>query len=170
MYVALRMFYSFCVRLCTDFAHVGQILRTYTDYLLCKLCGFCVRIRIFVSVERLCVRIRLIIFSDVQWRLSRGIQYWGLFDLLLSVRMLVIYWKYWWYNIKGTVEFIFRASCLLLLDRLEDPIFMVPSSYFSNNLLMIHRPILTRSFLVDLDRAIYLYRWSNITVHYAALW
>ena len=34
----------------------------------------------------------------------------------------------------------------------------------------VHRPILPRRFLVDLNRAIYLFRWSNTAMHYAAMW
>ena len=60
-------------------------------------------------------------------------------------------------------------SCSLLLYRLEDPIFMVPLSYLSEDMLAIHRLILPRFFLVDIDRAIYVSRWSNITVHCASL-
>ena len=75
IYAALRMFYGFCVCLCTlfayiyifclclctSFAHVVRILRTYTAYLLRKLCSFCVRIRLFVSVER------ILIFWKSRW-------------------------------------------------------------------------------------------------------
>ena len=38
--------------------------------------------------------------------------------------------------------------------------------FLSDNLIAIHRPILPGRFLVDIDKAIYLSRWSNITVHY----
>ena len=144
MYAALRMFCGFCVRLCTyfayvygscirlckDSAHIVRLLRTYTAYLLCKLCVFCVCIQIFMRVERLCVHIRLI-FCDVRCGPSWRICYSGFFALLLSVQTLVICLKSQGSNLEASVKFFFRASCSLLLDRLEDPILRVPSISFS---------------------------------------
>ena len=97
MYAALHMFYGFCVCLCTAFAHVLRLLSTYMDYLLRKLCGFFVRIRIFVHVEWLCVRIQVILcnfWCGPSWGIRyRGIRSWGFFDLLLSVWTLAIHWN-----------------------------------------------------------------------------
>ena len=180
-----------------------RLLRTYTTFayvcvrLLHMLCGFCVPIRNFVRVERLCIRIRLIC-CDFWCRPHDSLKFsmirsWGFFDLLLSMWTLVICCKsgrsdlegpfiyfsaravcYCWTISRiaflGSVKFFFCASCSLWLDRLKDPILRVPSSSFSENLLAIHRQLLPQRFRVDLDRAIYTSRWSNITVHYIALW
>ena len=98
--------YGFCLRLCKDFAHVVLILHMYTTNLLHKLCRFCVRIHIFVRVERLCVHIRLI-FCDVTCVTSQGIRSSGFFYL----------------------------DCLCerswFIDSLKDPLLRVPSSSFS---------------------------------------
>ena len=39
--------YGFCVRLCKAFLHVVGYFCMYTDYLLSKMCGFCVDIQLF---------------------------------------------------------------------------------------------------------------------------
>ena len=51
MYAAFHMVYGFCIHLCTAFAHIVRLLCMYTAYILRKLCGFCVRIRIFCSLS-----------------------------------------------------------------------------------------------------------------------
>ena len=153
--------YGFCVRLCIDFAHFVQLMFcascvsfAYVYKFLCTLSGFCIRILIFVRVERILVSLN---------------SWWS------NLEGSLMCWKYRWSNLKGSLISwksrwsIFRASCSLLLDCLEDPIFMVPLKSLSGYLLAIYRPILPRFFLVNIDRAIYLSRWSNSIVHYAAL-
>ena len=62
--------------------------------------------------------------------------------MLLSVRKLVMIGSSGGSDLYGFVEFFLPASCLLLLNRLKDPIFMVSLSYLSENLHAIHCPIL----------------------------
>ena len=93
----------------------------------------------------------LLFLCDHLWRLNR------LDDLIfrvppgsLSNDLYVIIGYSGWYNLHGSVDFIIQESAR---DSTSDIIL----DYF---LL----------FLADLDRAIHLSRWSNITVHYDALW
>ena len=60
MFTFFTYVYGFCIRLCMDFSHIVQLLHTYTAYILRKLCGFCVHIRILCALSNFCVRIRLI--------------------------------------------------------------------------------------------------------------
>ena len=73
-------------------------------------------------------------------------------------------------DLNGSVELFFFGICLLSLDRLEYWILRVPLSSLSGNILAIHSPTVPHIFFVDLDRAIYLSWWNNITVEYSALW
>ena len=183
---AFAYVYRFCVHLCTSFAHVLRILRTYTDYILHKLYGFLCTLSGFAYVYSLTFSMfnvdrlegsnisgSLICFVHANARdlltLLR-IRYWGFCRVLFTRELLVTIGPSRGSDLAGSVESFVHASCPLLLDRLKYPIFRVPSSSLSNNMLVIHRSILPWRFLVDLDRAIDLSRWSNITVHYADLW
>ena len=102
-YTAFAYVYGFCICLCTVFAHVVRILRTYTAYLLRKLCGFFLRIRLLCTLCGFCVRIRLIFCArcaafayiyaylhGVQMRtVSRNLILW-VPRFILSVQTLVI--------------------------------------------------------------------------------
>ena len=141
MYAALRMFYGFCVHLCTAFAHVVRLFHTCTAYLLRKFCGFCVRIRLFVRVQRLFDAFEslydtilrffgfaIVSSNDLELLKVSTVRSWGFFDLLLFVRTLVIHWNY---RSSDLEDSLIRASCSLWLDCMDDPIFRVPLSYFS---------------------------------------
>ena len=96
----------------------------------------------FVCVERLCVRITFN-FCDVQCGMSWGIQFGGLFDLLLSLWTLVIRWKSQWFNLEGSVASFFRVIYWLFLDRLKDLNLRVLSASFisqaAHNYLTVSR-------------------------------
>ena len=86
-----------------SFAHVVRLLRTYTAYLHDVQCGQSQEIRPILQVTL----------------------------FLLSVQTLVIHGKSQGSNLEGSVDFFVRASCLLLLDSLEDMILRVPPSLLS---------------------------------------
>ena len=68
------------------------------------------------------------------------------------------------FDLYGSVKFFIQQSSR---DLLSD---ITWSSSLFEDMFAIHRPILPLKFLDDIDRTIYLSQWSNITVHYAALW
>ena len=112
--------YGFCVRLCTAFVHVVRILRTYTAYLLRKLCGFWFIeslddpiLRVLWFVESIDDPILRVLWFYIVRENNRD---------SLKVSMI----RSW-----GSVKFFVRTRCSLWLDRLEDPIFRVPSSSLS---------------------------------------
>ena len=174
------------LRTYTAFVYVCEhIFRMYTAFILRTLCGFCLRISIFVRVERpfICWKYR---WSNLEGYLICWKSWWsnlgGFFDFLkvsmipylvffdLLKVLMIWYWGFFDLLKLLMIRFFIRANCSLWLNLLEDPIFMVPSSSLFYNLLAIHCPILPWRFLIDLDRAIYLSRWSTINVHYPALW
>ena len=117
MYAALRMFYVFFVRLCTAFAHVVRILGTYTAYLLRKLCGFCVCIRLLCALNGFCVSIRLIFCGHC----AAFAYVYGLYSRCSNADSLE------GYDLASSS--IFFGSCKLswFVDSLEDPILRVLS-------------------------------------------
>ena len=171
--VHIRIF----VRLCSDFAHNLRLLRTYTAYILRKVCNFCVRVRLLARNERFLIC----------WKSQCS-----------DLEGYLISWKPWWYHLEGSwIFWPFPCKRSWCLDRLEDPIFRVLLSYLSDDLHVMIGPSrgsdlqgsveffiwqsacdspsdLTLDtflqFLVDFDRSIYVSRWSNNTVLYAALW
>ena len=129
MYVDFCMFYGSCVRFWTYFTHIVRILCTYTAYLFSMLCGFCVRIRIFCALSGLAYVYGLS-FSMFDAEILEGSNL-AVYLIFFFVLTLVIRGQSRGSDLEGSVEFFFRASCLLLLGSLEDPILRVPSSYFS---------------------------------------
>ena len=213
MYAALRMFYGFFVRLCmafayqyglfvhlcTAFAHVVWLLQMYTAYILRKLCGFCVHIRIFVRVERILIRWKywwydlegsliclkswwsniegsLICWNSWLSNLWFAISVWKIMmigpsggsDIQGSVKFFIrqytrYYWTIWRILSSGFCRVIYTTICTQFTVRS----YLI--KFLSENILAIHRTILPQRYLVDIDRAIYLSWWSNITVQYSAL-
>ena len=158
MYAALRIFYGFCVRLCTAFLYIYGfcvrlctdlangvfLLHMYTALLLRRLCGFCVRKWILCKLSGFCVRIWIIscaICADVAYvyGLSSRCLIWTVSrdpilrvpPFLLSMQALVIFVQSLGSNLEGSVNFLVCTSCSLILDRLEDPILRVPLSSLS---------------------------------------
>ena len=134
-----QVVYGFCVRLCTDFLHVVWLLRTFTA---------------FVRVERLSVRIRLI-FCDVRWGQSREIQSCGFFNFFCPCERSLF--------LDSLEDMILRVPPISLSARASRFYWKVSSIQFwgfckslcPRKLLVIHPPILSRRFLVGLNREIY---------------
>ena len=107
----------------------------------------------FLWFEQLCLRIRLIfamvyaeshegsdlfgslisfVCSNVYdtWTVSR-IRSWMFHVVLFRSELLVIIGHSRRFDLEGSVDFLFCASCSVLLDCLEDPIFRLPLSPIS---------------------------------------
>ena len=171
-------------RLCMDFVHVVGILRTQTALILRMLRGFFVRIRLLCALSGFCVRTRLIfctscaafayIYGLSSWCLMRTVSRDPILCVprfILSVRTLVIHGESW--DIRSWRFLRFLLSALAARDywtvlRIRSSglhQFLCPREIF-----VIHRSILTWRFLCCSWYSNIFPRWSNITVHYAALW
>ena len=164
------------MRLCvcfTDFAYIFvRLLSTYTAYLLRKLCRFCIRIRIFVRVERLLILWKPL-WSDLEGCLiclkSRWSDLEGSLICWNSVQTLVMIGPSGGSDLYGpSISFSARAVryywTVWMIRYLWLRWVLYPKIWLGFTVRL-----LPWSFLVYLDRAIYLSRWGNITLHYSAL-
>ena len=175
MYVCVRILRTlcgFCVRIrliicasCADFAYVYGFLY--------MLSGFAYVYGLYFAkfdvdcLEGSDIASYLVCFVRENARDSLKVSriwYWGFRWVLFPRKLLVNIGPSQGSNLEVSVEFFFCARCSLLLDPIKDPILRVLLSYLFNKILVIHRLILPRRFLVDIDRAKYLSWWSNITV------
>ena len=193
--ICRKFLQTVCANVC-GFTYVLQLLRTFVNgfcvniWLLCIFVyGFFASCAAFADVYGcVCVLSGFWFFESLDDPILRVLRFFIVCANardLLKVSMIRSKWFCWVLfphdmfviigpsrgsDLKGSVKFFFRASYLLLLGRLGDQIFRVPSSYFPDNLIAIQSLILPRRFLVDLDRVIYLSWSNNITVHYATMW
>ena len=120
---------------------VERLLCMYTAYLLCMLCGFCVRMRF--------------IFMMFKCGQSWGIQYFRFLDFFCP-------WERSWF-VDSLRDPILRVASISLSARAARYYWIVlrirswgfPQLLCTIKLLVIKRLILPQRFLVGLDRAIY---------------
>ena len=151
----LRTLYGFCVRIQLIFWEICAYF-AYVYSFLCALSVFAYVYGLYLEmfdadrleVSELAYSLICFVYAIARDPLTFSrIRSWLFCRVHFLRKLLVIIGPSRESNLEGSVEFLSSMICSLWLDHLKDPIVRVPSSSLSNEMHVIHRPILLWKFL-----------------------